>query len=393
MSRQPSHDAKAPEGRAQPSLFARLVAVVIATLLGLCVAEWGSGAIRGHAWRFLNIYEADAQYGVRLEANVTTATRSREGRVTEVRTNRQGFRGDDWTPATADAPVPGRVLLLGDSQMFGYGVDEADGVARRLEGELGPPWQVLNAAVPTWGPPEYALALEELGPRYRPEVVVFVANVANDWYEVRHDNRMRTTERNGWARHHASAAEEGLSFPGRRFLLGRSHLVHMVRSLWHHRQGPPPAEAVSAQRLSADLPRLLSRDGPYRSRLTRSVLRAQRACEPLGCAVVVAGLPLDVQVHAGEWDKYATPPLEAATLARLGALLEVLLPELRSHGLRTVDLTPPLRVGSPGAFLPDDYHLSPAGHLVVAQAMAATIRAERSVGAAPAVQARAEVTR
>ena len=113
----------------------------------------------------------------------------------EVRTNALGFRGPAWD----EAETAGRaVLLLGDSQMFGYGVDEADALAARLSERLQRP--VLNAAVPTWGPTEYARAAEDLVPRYRPAHVVFVANLANDWVEAHVPNTRRMTARDGWAR-------------------------------------------------------------------------------------------------------------------------------------------------------------------------------------------------
>src|SRR6185436_14301576 len=97
--------------------------------------------------------------------------------ITEIDTNALGFRGPTWKPLKTGP----RVLLLGDSQMLGYGVDEAEATAARLSSLAGV--EVLDAAVPSWGPIEYALAVDDLAPTYRPDVVVFVANLANDWVE------------------------------------------------------------------------------------------------------------------------------------------------------------------------------------------------------------------
>jgi hypothetical protein len=366
----------------RPSLGTRMFVGIIATVLALLLAEWGAGMVRNHAFPYLNIYVQDARYGVRLEANTTTATRSRQGRITLVQTNDLGFRGDQWTPAEQDAPVAGRILLLGDSQIFGYGVDQQQAVATQLEQALGEPWHTLNAAVPTWGPPEYTMAMEDLGSIYRPEIVVLVANTANDWFETKAPNTRRTTARDGWAAFNLAGTEEPTWFPGRRWLYGRSHLFYVLRRIATHRSGPPPAHAVSAQRLVDDLRFLLRKDGPYRSRLTRHALNVAEHCKRLGCRLVVAGLPLDVQVHPGEWAKYATAPLSGPAFERTRAPMAVLLDELRTHKIRTVDLAPALAAGSPGAFLPDDYHLAPQGHSIIAQVLAATLRKEGTVSLA-----------
>ncbi|MCB9788522.1 MAG: hypothetical protein H6744_17710 [Deltaproteobacteria bacterium] len=350
---------------------ARTLAVLLSLACGLALAELAAGALAGFAWPFLNVFVADADQGVRLAPGASTRTVSRGGRVTPVRINAQGFRGDDWAPAPSAAPVAGRVLLLGDSQVFGYGVDEADALAAALTRALPPGAEVLNAAVPTWGPPEYLRALAELAPVYRPETVVFTANVANDWTEVHVPNARRTTARDGFAAYQLHGAEAVTEFPGRAWLFGRSHLFLAVRRLLAATTAErPPEPAAAARRLLADLPRLSRPDGPHRSRLTAPLLAARELCRPLGCRVVLLALPLDLQIHPGEWAKYHGAPFD---LAPTEVLLDHLLSDARRADVPALDLRPVLRAASPGAFLPDDYHLSPAGHAAVASALAPLI--------------------
>ncbi|MEZ4266182.1 MAG: hypothetical protein R3F39_07370 [Myxococcota bacterium] len=365
----------------------RTLVVAMSLLCGLALAELAAAALDGFAYPFLNVFVADADYGVRLEAGASTRTVSRDGHVTAIAINAQGFRGPDWTPASVplDAPtavVPGRVLLLGDSQIFSYGVDEADGLAAALTRALPPGAEVLNAAVPTWGPPESVRALAELAPTYRPETVVFTANLANDWTEVRVPNARRTTARDGFAAYRLHDAPELSDFPGRAWLFGRSHLFLAVRRLLAATAERPPETAAVARRLLTDLPQLSRPDGPHRSRLTASLLAAQEVCRPLGCRVVLLALPLDLQVHPSEWAKYHGAPFD---LAPTEVLLDHLLSDAARHRIPALDLRPPLRAASPGAFLPDDYHLSPAGHAAVAAALAPVIAA--TVAAAPTVAA------
>ncbi|MCA9515963.1 MAG: hypothetical protein KC635_13550, partial [Myxococcales bacterium] len=358
----------------------RVVAVLLSTIVGLGLAELLVGAVRGWAFPYLNIFVADPDYGVRLEPNAVTAVRSREGRVTDIRTNARGFRGDDWSPALTGAPVPGRVLLLGDSQVFAYGVEEEDGVAARLEAALGAGAEVLDAATPTWGPPEYARVAAELAPVYRPEVVVFVANVANDWLEAHIPNVRRTTARDGWASYRRPDVPVEPDSAVHRWLFGRSHLVYAVRALLSGVSGDPPAGAVSARRLLSNLTNMTKRDGAYRTRLTRHVAAVRDACASLGCRVVVAVLPLDLQVDAGEWAKYRDTPED---LGALDVLARDLLADAADLGVPGVDLRPVLVRASPGAFLPDDYHLAPRGHAAVAAALATLVAAPAAGAPAP----------
>lgn len=319
---------------------------------------------------------ADAALGVRLEPNASTHLRSRTGHVTTIRTNSLGFRGDDWSPALTNGVVPGRVLLLGDSQVFGYGVDEHEALAAQLQAALGPGFEVLSAATPSWGPPELASILRELAPTYRPDLVVFVANVANDWSEVRVANTLRTTARDGWARTVIAGEDDSFTnFPGRRFLLGESHLVYAVRSLFRGAELGDGALATSAARLVKDLPYLSRPERGFRSRLTPTVLDMAATCAPIGCRVITLGLPIDVQVHPSEWTKYGEQPIDVGGTYRL---LGTLLAELREHQLAVLDLLPALRAASPGAFQHDDYHLSAAGHAAIAKALAPMIRGERA---------------
>lgn len=321
--------------------------------LSLCAAELFASLIHRHAFPYLNLFQADERYGVRLMPNARTRVRSREGRITDITTNSLGFRGPDWLRSKNS------ILLLGDSQMFGYGVACTDAIPAQLERALET--RVLNAAVPSWGPAEYALATAEFAPIFRPQYVLFVANAANDWFETV-PNVERTTARDGWAAR--ARAPELQPFPFRSWLMGKSHLVLAIRQL-AKRMGdaelPPAASA-----------RLLNKDhGTHRSRLTPSLRAVVQTCESLGCRVIAIALPLDVQVHPAEWKKYRVPPED---MSASEALLSDFVDEARALGIPALNLLPILRQAEPGAFLTDDYHLSPWGHHVAADAIAQLIR-------------------
>jgi hypothetical protein len=259
------------------------------------------------------------------------------------------------------------VLLLGDSQMFGYGVAYAESTAAELERRL-PRVVVLDAAMPSWGPAEYRLALEEIGPAYRPRHVLFVANAANDWFETV-SNARRTTARDGWAAR--AGAPAGRAFPGRAALLGSSHLVFAIRRVAHYVGDAELGTTDSAFLLGRDISPLRHAERARASRIFEALSGVAAACRKLGCKVVAAALPLDVQVDAAEWQKYRTAPRD---LSDTEPLLEDFLEGARALGAGTVNLLPVLRRAQPGAFLDDDYHLSPRGHRAVAEAMAGAMR-------------------
>jgi len=215
----------------------RSVQVLLGVVCGLLLAE-GAFRWRDHgAFPHLNVYVADAGYGVRLRPGSSTQIAFGGSPVTSVAIHGGGFRGPN---ADAEPAAPeGEVLFLGDSQTFGLGVDFNQTFAARFAQLAGRP--VYNAGVPTWGPPEFLRALAELGPRRHPKTVVYVVNFANDAFEAERPNTQRHAVWDGWAVRRETAPAAVTQFPGRELLFQRSHLVFAFRQWWH-RHGAPPAQ-------------------------------------------------------------------------------------------------------------------------------------------------------
>jgi hypothetical protein len=358
--------------RPKAPLFFKLAVLGVSAGSTLAAAEALAAWSQGSAFPYLNIFEADARYGVVLESNASTRVRTRKGRVSSIRTNEHGFRGP-----RVSSPG-GSILLLGDSQVLGFGVEENETVAGRLRAAG---FEAHAVAVPSWGPIELALAAEDWVPRLRPKTVVFFANIANDWPEANVPNAERSTARDGWlARRRPDLTPETLTgFPGRRWLLARSHLVFSLRALRALRAKRPATEltlgAPAAERMLTQVGELSAPRGDDRSRLTGLVRRAVRACKAR-CRVVVAILPMDVQVDDREWTKYGRA---ARDLSSLASLSEGLLYDLRTLEVLALDLLPTLRAASPGAFLDDDPHLSSRGHEAIALQLRAVLSAPHYV--------------
>jgi len=113
-----------------------------------------------------------------------------EGRMTlageydlPFRINSQGLRDDhDYAE---QHPGTTRILLVGDSFVFGVGVALEDTLGKQLERALnasGParPVEVVAAGVPSYGIDAYALLIERWVPRLHPDLVVVALYPGND---------------------------------------------------------------------------------------------------------------------------------------------------------------------------------------------------------------------
>lgn len=89
---------------------------------------------------------------------------------TTVRINAIGFRGG---PVSVEKP-PGtrRILVLGDSNSFGYGVEEEQRYSDLLAGSLPKGYEVLNFGVFGYGTDQAALLFERNGLMFKPDIVV-----------------------------------------------------------------------------------------------------------------------------------------------------------------------------------------------------------------------------
>ncbi len=207
--------------------------------LGLVAAEALFHYRDEGAFPHLNIYLPDPELGVRLMPGATTRIAFGGNPVTQVRINRDGYRGGELP-----APGPDEVLVVGDSQVFGLGVEEDETFSARLAGALGRP--VMNGGVPTYGPAEYRAVIAEQLARRRPKTVVLAINLVNDLFEVHRPNRDRHEVWDGWAVRKETAPASTTSFPGRDFLYRRSHLFFALRK-WRHGEERTDERGVASE--------------------------------------------------------------------------------------------------------------------------------------------------
>jgi hypothetical protein len=209
--------------------IAATLKVGLGLLTGLCAAELGFAARDRQAFPHLNIYERDPVLGVRLRPHATERISFSGNPVTKVRINSDGFRGPELGSPRAD-----EIVVVGDSQAFGLGVEEDQTFSAVLSARLRRP--VVNAGVPTYGPAEYDAVLEILLRQRHPKAVVYLVNMSNDLFEASHPNVERHAVWDGWAVRRENAPERILRFPGRELIFRSSHAVFALRGYLYKRR-------------------------------------------------------------------------------------------------------------------------------------------------------------
>jgi hypothetical protein len=218
--------ATAREAAPEPPRRRRLgnaVRLAIGLGLGLAIAEGAFWVRDGGAFPHINVYVPDGERGVRLAPGASQRIRFSKNPVTSVRINSEGYRGADWP-----APAANEVIVVGDSQVLGLGVEENETFASILQVALGGT-VVRNLGVPTYGPLEYNAVVDEALKKRPASTVVYVVNLANDLFEASRPNTQRHAVWDGWAVRKETAPTSVVGFPGRSLLYTQSHAFFALR--------------------------------------------------------------------------------------------------------------------------------------------------------------------
>jgi hypothetical protein len=163
--------------RAKVALVAAsLVAAVLVAEIAARVAlgeRFVFGAHRGAPQAICGEFDEDLGWRNRPATSVRIAA---QGFDYEVTLNERGERGP-LRPYEKPAGVK-RVVVLGDSTSWGWGVDDDEMWTRLVEKELGPSVELVNLSVPGYGTDQELWAFEREGRKYRPDLVLlgFVHN-------------------------------------------------------------------------------------------------------------------------------------------------------------------------------------------------------------------------
>jgi lysophospholipase L1-like esterase len=325
----------------------------IVGLLPIVLLDFG---LRPFVEPMTRIFVADEELGWRMRPGVED-----EWGGVRVRVNERGLRG----PVLAPHAPPGsrRVLFLGDSVTFGFGIaDERDLFVSRagdaLARALDAPVEVLNAGVGGYSPWQERIWLEREGLGYAPDLLV-VDFVLNDVTEKLSLVRYGGTGR-GWqlARTASNALERWASASALFTLARRGGAVLLFgRDV---QLGAARREAMDVSRLALDP------TNPRAARAWELTLHnldgLLDVAEQHGIPSLVVIFPYRIQLHAPH---------------RFGAPQRHLARHLRARGTPVLDLLP--RFAAQPArqeLMLDPSHLSVKGHALAAEAISECVLSE-----------------
>jgi len=110
-----------------------------------------------------------------------------------IRINNLGLRDKDYDEEL-NSDIK-KILLLGDSMTFGYGVEQEQSYPKTLEKLLGDYYFVINSGVGGYSPDVEYIYLKEKGLKLNPDVVILGLYVGNDITDLEFNNWIRLDEK------------------------------------------------------------------------------------------------------------------------------------------------------------------------------------------------------
>ena len=179
------------------------------------------------------LYVLNDEIGWTLTPHVSKLFRKGDFDIT-VNANRDGLRDRDYGPKE---PETFRILGLGDSFAFGWGLELEESFLKVLEkklngGHASPQamnYEVINGGIPGFGTYEASKLLKFIGQRYEPDLVIVALYEGNDYLNNGEAPRLRTIQ-NGYLR---DVPTKKPSVVGK-FLLDHSILAALIHAKVSH---------------------------------------------------------------------------------------------------------------------------------------------------------------
>ncbi len=340
--------------RMKTAIFGVLAAVVI-VCSALVLLEIGVRIVSPQRSMGICVNEWDREAGTRLIPGLTGKLSCPEYSI-DIAINSKGLRDREF-PYEKPAGTR-RVLCLGDSFTFGYGVEAGETFAKLLERALddsaagGARWEVLNAGIGSTGTAHQLARYESDGRRYSPDIVVVCFCPANDFFD-NISSGLYTIESDTLVRHDAVRTRaRGIQrftrfVPGYRYLSSRSHLLNLVRyrvaAMNYHELNRQVSQSAKPDSVVA-----------RHNEMTRRLLDAfERSCGRAGSEFVVMFMPPPRTGDAARWTAE-------------------MIAHCETRGIDVLDLAPPFEAARQEGiqtYYRFEGHWNATGHEVAARAL------------------------
>lgn len=196
-----------------------LLMLALTVLIGLFIAEILM-RIFFPQQETMRWFASDKRYGFFLKKNFYQKYHYiNSDFVMEVKTNSWGLRGNEYSLSDLSNPSIKKVLLLGDSFVFGQGVNIEDTFGAKLEGLLnksGKKYMVINAGISGWGTLQEVMYAKDHFDEFQPDIIILTF-CQND-----------PTEDGSFLKKRSNFEKRLFYFPGKIFLRDHSHLYRFL---------------------------------------------------------------------------------------------------------------------------------------------------------------------
>ncbi|MFB6199730.1 MAG: GDSL-type esterase/lipase family protein [Candidatus Nanohaloarchaea archaeon] len=176
--------------------------------------------------------ENDVYYA--LEPNISgwVFNESKSHPSFHIRTNSLGVRDEHIDAENSSI----RILVVGDSFTFGWGVQEQNRftelVERRLDNSTSRGVDVLNAGIPGYGMRDYYLFLKHRATRYNPDIVVVAFSYDDKLYRKLNDRIWNEVQTKNMSSSLPSKVRKQIRRYHEKHPIGESNLIPYMRKIW-----------------------------------------------------------------------------------------------------------------------------------------------------------------
>ncbi len=307
----------------------------------------------------------DPYLGVRFKPLQQKRMQNRDFDIV-VSTDEHGFRNRSPWPAQAD------VVAVGDSLVFGYGVDHPRTWTSLLETELGT--RVVNLGMPGSGPWQYTRSFETLGMTVRPRVLLYGLYPANDLDDVKDFDRWVAEGSRG-------SYDEFRFFSGdvpnvMADMLDDSYLLVALRAIRKnlrdkHQFKPETIELANGRRVQV-VPRMDDRntakmtdDNPSFQSMVKAIAKARELAASIDARMICVIFPTKSRIYLSRDGDYFEGPSAP------------LIERLQRDGYEVLDLTVALRAHAARGeqvYFETDGHPNELGNRIIAERVRDQIR-------------------